>query len=311
MRNILISIGLVAIVVIGSIGLLQLINRPEQATSPKVAATEFPLYDIVRNVAGEGVDVVLILEPGISPHTFDATPAQIRAISGSQAVFAIGHGLDNWAVPLATAAGVPEVITVDREITFLPATIEYHHDEAGEETTDEHTGAESVDPHYHLAIPNAIKISGQVRDELSRLFPDQAATFSANFDLYATDLAVAQDDLEATLAPVTQRDIATFHNAWQYFARSLNLRIVTVFEEFPGKESTPAYLAEFGQQIRENNVRVIFAEPQFSTAALEPIARDLGVRLSTLDEVGGVPGRMSYIELMRYNAAQIAKELAP
>ena len=36
----------------------------------KVTATIFPLYDIVQSVAGDKVDVKLILSPGSSPHTF-------------------------------------------------------------------------------------------------------------------------------------------------------------------------------------------------------------------------------------------------
>src|SRR5512145_3554851 len=62
----------------------------------KVAATIFPLYDIVRQVAGPVADVVLILPPGASPHTFEPTPAGVRALAGAGALFVVGHGLDAW-----------------------------------------------------------------------------------------------------------------------------------------------------------------------------------------------------------------------
>ncbi len=58
-----------------------------------MAATIFPLYDIARHVAGPVVDVLLILPPGASPHTFEPTPSRVRALAGAQAVFVIGHGL--------------------------------------------------------------------------------------------------------------------------------------------------------------------------------------------------------------------------
>jgi ABC-type Zn2+ transport system substrate-binding protein/surface adhesin len=57
-------------------------------------------------------------------------------------------------------------------------------------------------------------------------------------------------------------------------------------------------------------VRVIFAEPQLSIDILRPIARDLGVALSVLDPLGGVPGRETFLELMRFNAGQIARSAA-
>src|SRR5919109_3752108 len=82
----------------------------------KVAATIFPLYDLVRNVAGPAVEVVLLVPMGASPHTFDARPGTIRALRGSAAVFAIGHGLDGWVARLAQGAGVTRTIVVDDQI---------------------------------------------------------------------------------------------------------------------------------------------------------------------------------------------------
>ena len=39
----------------------------------KVAATIFPLYDMVREIGGERVEVELIVSPGASPHLFEFT----------------------------------------------------------------------------------------------------------------------------------------------------------------------------------------------------------------------------------------------
>ncbi len=83
-------------------GLLLLVSTlawraPSPAAPLKVAATIFPLYDLVRQVAGPAVEVVLLVPPGASPHTFTVKPGTVRALTGCAAVFAIGHGLDDWA----------------------------------------------------------------------------------------------------------------------------------------------------------------------------------------------------------------------
>ena len=44
----------------------------------QVAATIFPLYDLVRQVAGEHAKVVLLVPPGASPHTVNCP---IRTVS--------------------------------------------------------------------------------------------------------------------------------------------------------------------------------------------------------------------------------------
>ena len=49
------------------------------ASAPvKVAATIFPLYDLVRQVAGAAAEVVLLVPPGASPHTFTVKPGTVR-----------------------------------------------------------------------------------------------------------------------------------------------------------------------------------------------------------------------------------------
>jgi len=89
---------------------------PDAAAPPRVAATIFPLHDIVRQVAGSVADVVLVLPPGGSPHTFEPTPATVRALSDASLMFVVGHGLDDWAARLARGAGVPRLVPADAGI---------------------------------------------------------------------------------------------------------------------------------------------------------------------------------------------------
>jgi ABC-type Zn2+ transport system substrate-binding protein/surface adhesin len=63
---------------------------------------------------------------------------------------------------------------------------------------------------------------------------------------------------------------------------------------------------EFQRTVRATGVRVLFTEPQLSVAPLRPIARDLGVTLSVLDPLGGVSGRETYVDLMLFDARQVA-----
>ena len=70
----------------------------ETTTKLVLSGTIFPVYDIVRQIAGDKADVSLLLAPGESPHTFNMTPSVQQAISESAIVFGIGEGLDEWIV---------------------------------------------------------------------------------------------------------------------------------------------------------------------------------------------------------------------
>ena len=93
-------------------------GRGIAASRLKVAATIFPLYDLIRQVAGPDLDVTLLVPPGASPHMATFTPSTIRALTGSAAIFIIGHGLDDWVARLASDAGMTHTIRVDKGIAL-------------------------------------------------------------------------------------------------------------------------------------------------------------------------------------------------
>jgi zinc transport system substrate-binding protein/manganese/iron transport system substrate-binding protein len=265
----------------------------------KVAATIFPLYDITRSVAGPGAEVVLVLPPGASPHTFEPTPAAVRALSGAEVLFVIGHGLDDWAARLARGAGVPRVVPVDAGIALRRAS---------------DTGRGRVDPHYWLSAANAKAIARIVAAELTRRAPGRRAEVERSLAAYLARLDTADARIRELLADLPTRRIATFHDAFGYFAEAYGLQVAAVFEPYPGQEPSLQFVIEFQRKIRASRVRVVFTEPQLSVEALRPIARDLGVTLAVLDPLGGMPGREGYVDLLLFNAHAVVagtRSLAP
>jgi ABC-type Zn uptake system ZnuABC Zn-binding protein ZnuA len=259
----------------------------------RVAATIAPLADIVRQVSGDAVEVVRIVPPGASPHTSEPTPAVVRSLSGARAIFFIGHRLDDWVLPLARAAGGAPTIRADSGIPLLRS-------ERGD-----------VDPHYWLSCTNARIIASAVERRLEALFPERAADFRRRLSDFSARLDAADAEIRRTLEGLPGRDIATFHDGFRYFTAAYGLRVVAVFEPYPGREPGPRFVEEFERKIRDARVRVIFSEPQLSVDVLSPIARDLHVKLSVLDPLGGVPGRETFLDLMRFNARQIARAAGP
>ncbi len=271
---------------------------------PSVAVTVFPLYDIVRNVAGDDVRVELILPSGANPHTYELTPSALRRLSGIEAIYAIGHGLDEWALAVRDQVHAGYVV-VDKGITLRESS------EHGDEEEDDHEGEDDhgpIDPHYWLDARNAVTIARTVRDDLSVRFPSHAIALNERFERYAAELMVLDAELRETLSAVSDPHIVTLHDAWYYFADAYGLEVVGTYEPTAAREPTPAYLAGLIQAIRDADVRILFAEPGAGVASIASFVEDNGLEVRVLDpEGGGVPGRESYIELMRYNAATIAQ----
>jgi zinc transport system substrate-binding protein/manganese/iron transport system substrate-binding protein len=286
-----VSGGLVAVATLAALLLAAAGPITADADGLKVAATIFPLYDIARSVAGSMAEIVLVLPPGASPHTFEPTPGSVRALSGAQVLFVIGHGLDDWAARLARGAGVPQVVPVDAGIALR--------------RTDD-TARGSVDPHYWLSAPNAKAIARTVAAELARRAPNRRAELDLSLATYLARLDAADAEVRGLLADLPTRRIATFHDAFGYFADAYALEVAAVFEPYAGLEPSLQFVLAFQRKIRASGVRVVFTEPQLSVETLGPIARDLGVTLAILDPLGGLPGRDGYIELLRFNARSVA-----
>lgn len=254
-------------------------------------ATIYPLYDMARNVAGDGAAVELIVPPGSSPHMFEFSPRQLQSMQNVKAVFAIGHGLDNWVTPVANAVKGARVIVVDQGIDLRKF-------EDG-----------TRDPHYWLNFGNARKITDNIAEALTQMDPAHAELYRGNAKAYKEQIAEKERELKAVLAPAQGIPILTFHDAWFYFSENFGLTIAGTFEPAAGEEPTPRYLAALQRNIEAEHVHIIFIEPQLSTGILESFAKDNKVGVAQLDPLGGVEGRTTYLELMEFNAESIRRAL--
>jgi ABC-type Zn uptake system ZnuABC Zn-binding protein ZnuA len=176
------------------------------------------------------------------------------------------------------------------------------------------TGRGRVDPHYWLSAANAKAIARIVAAELTRRAPGRRVEVERSLAAYLARLDTADARIRELLADLPTRRIATFHDAFGYFAEAYGLQVAAVFEPYPGQEPSLQFVIEFQRKIRASRVRVVFTEPQLSVEALRPIARDLGVTLAVLDPLGGMPGREGYVDLLLFNAHAVVagtRGLAP
>jgi len=262
-------------------------------TKPKIAATIFPVFDITRNIVGDRAQVVQIIPPGASPHTFEVTPQTALGLQGVKAIFKIGSGLDDWIDDVAKS-GSP-----DAPIFALSQRIDLRRFADG-----------SVDPHYWLDLSNVQVIAKNISDAVSEIDPANKDYYQSNLAAYSKKLETADGEITGLLSNISQKNIATFHNAWYYFTKRYGLNVVTAFEPFPGKEPAPRYLAEFINEIKKYNLKVVFTEPQFSSQSLEQIAKDQGVALVLINPVdGGAAGDSDFISVLEDDARIMASVL--
>jgi len=266
---------------------------PAAAAAVRVVATIFPLADMVEQIGKQHVEVITLLPAGASPHTFEPTPAQMRAMAGASVFFRVGAGLDAWASKLLAARNGPiTTITVADGLPLL----------AGVE-------GQAGDPHIWLD-PIIVRdhIVPAIATALRQAIPEAGADIAVADEAFCSALTHLDSDIRTRLAGITNRTYVATHAAWRYFGRRYALQEVAVVEAFPGKESSAQGIATVIRRARASHTRVLLVEPQVAQRTAQQIARDLNARLVTVDPLGGpeLAGRNHYSDLMRYNTDRLA-----
>lgn len=302
------------------------------AAQPRIVVSIHPYFDLTQRIAGPEATVVRLLPPGASPHGFDPTPSVVAEIEGADLVV-INGGIDEWVLDLvAQGTDAPSVLELLPLYVGLDEIVAAEHaEEHADEHADEHTEREGAEhageeedhvhedahEHAHEGVNAHIWLDpvlmeqavGSIAVRLAELDPDRADTYRQNAAVLVEELRALHGSLQLILAPARGAPFIPFHDAWPYFAARYELDLVMEIEPFPGREPGPRYLAEVVGAIRSSGAPAIFAEAQLGDRPAQVIADEAGVQVRTLDPIGGVAGRMSYEELLRYNAEILAEAL--
>lgn len=275
----------------------------------QVAVSTPLLADIVRNVAGDVVDVFSVMPESADPHTWEATPQDFVRVGDADSFVSIGAHLEpfvesgGWRRAVADA-GVAQLVLADHVALIAVDKVIDH----GDHVHDLREG----DPHIWLDPNKVIEALPAIAAHLSEVDPGNAATYRTNADAYAATLRGLDAELEASFRaiPAERRTLVVFHDAYTYFAARYGFEVVGVVLKNPDGEVSARELAELQDVIEEHDVPVVFAEPQFNTDVLDVLVADTGIAVGELLTDAFADRVTTYVDLMRYNRDSLVSHLA-
>ena len=255
-----------------------------------VVATTALMADFVRNVGGDLVSVTALVPPGAEVHSFQSTPADSVALSRAALVVSNGGDLDGFLDPLIQGSLSKEAVHVVAAAPLLAA---------GE-----------TDPHLWQNPVFTVVYVESIRDGLIAADPANAAAYRANFEAYKEELIKLDFDIASTLStvPPERRHLITFHDAFGHFATRYGWEI-SAFVGGGGGEVSPGRVVEILEQVRDQGIPAVFAEPQFRADVLENAAEEAGVEVGTIYSDVLDSEMSSYIDMMLFNAKNLARLL--
>ncbi|MGL5295155.1 MAG: zinc ABC transporter substrate-binding protein ZnuA [Aeromonas sp.] len=278
-----------------------------------------PLGFIAAAITDGVSEPKVLLPTGASPHDFSLRPSDIRHINSADLVVWVGPELESFmAKPLA---GHPHTLTLTKvegmalfnyadqhtqdEHNHDHGTSPQRHDDEGH--SDHHH--EGIDPHVWLGPPQAKVIAKAIATELSKLDPANQARYAANLAVFDAKVDAKDKMIAGQMKAVNQKGYFVFHEAYGYWERHYGMRSKGHFTVSPERRPGAKTLLAIRKALEEKKASCIYAEPQFSPAVIESVARNTGTKVLLLDEAGEqVPlGPDSYPQFMQQLADAFAQ----
>lgn len=275
-----------------------------------VVATIFPQYDFVRQIAGDAVDLTLLLPPGGESHSYEPTPRDMAAIAACDLFIEVGGPSEEWAADLRSSVDTDgmRVIALLDLVEVIGMEHEHDHDHADHE--------EELDEHVWTSPRNAAVIAGAIADALIALDPDNADLYRTNADAYLAKLS-ALDATFADIAENSARKTLIFGDRFpfRYLADAYGLDYAAAFPGCAAEgEPAPATVAALIEQVKAESIPVVFTI-EFSRGEIaDAICAETGAAKRTMHSchnlsVADFEAGVTYVELMSRNAELLREAL--
>ena len=277
-------------------------------TRPLLIVTSFlPIQSHTLAIAGQNAEVVQLLGKDAGPHDFQLSPSDVKKLAEADLFIINGAGIEDWLDDLVKKSSNKDLVIVDTskgvDLVESPEEVAI----AGGHGHHHHQG-DGGNPHIWLDPVIAQKQAANIVAALQKADPANAAAYAENGAAYAAELEALDAEYRATLAPLPNKNLVSFHDAFPYLSARYGLNYVGAIAEFPEKDPTPRQLASLVDKIRELQVGVLFAETGYAPGLLEKIAKETGAKVSSLDTLEvGQGGAKAYLERMRKNLSSLQR----
>ena len=260
----------------------------------KVVTTTTVIYDLVKNIGGEKVEVDYLSRGDQDVHFLEILPSYMLKLRNADIFFQIGLQLEMWA---------PQIIDGSRNsnLKIVYLSDEINPKEVPTTKVDASLGDvhPNGNPHYWLDPYNAKIMVQEIYNELSLQSPENDSYFKTNLDNYLAKLDKKISEWESKMSKLKQKEIIFFHSAWIYFADRFGIKIAGYVEPKPGIPPTPSHNADIIQLIKKKNIKLIVMDVFYSDNAPNQIASITGVKVLKIPtQVFGQKNIKSYIDLI-------------
>lgn len=283
-------------------------NYQNKSTNKQVTigVTTFALYDIVKHIATEGVNVVNILPFGVDPHSFEPTPKLMIAMEKSALVFYSGAGLEPW---IANFNFKHKAVNISKFVDLQELAEDEHEPEE-----HHHSHESGLDPHYWLDFDNMKKASTVITDELIKVLPQNRELYLKNEAQYLLMLKRLDEMYKTKLSKCENDTVIMSHNALGYVAKRYDFKVESLTGLSPESEPSAQDINRIFRHIKKDGIDTIFFENFVNEKLITNIAKDAKIKLELFEPLGTITADeakvgLTYEDIMKTNLQKLAEAL--
>ena len=258
----------------------------------KVVASFSILGDIVQQVAGDAIDLSVIVGPDSDTHVYEPKPADVQKMTEADVVIVNGLGFEGWQTRLTSASNFKGTVIVASD---------------GIQADSMADDPLTTDPHAWQNVMFARRYADNIRDGLCKADAENCPLFTARAADYDSQLSTLDANIKSAISsvPSDRRIIITSHDAFGYFARAYGITVMAPEGINTESEASARDVAILIGQIRTYKVTTLFVENISDPRLMEQIGSETGVKIGEAlysDALSGPEGPAStYIAMMRHN----------
>lgn len=224
----------------------------------KVVASFYPVYEFVKEIGGNKVDVTSLIPIGVEPHDYEPTIQQIQNAETADLVVYNGAGLEKWIDKINAKFKVE----ASQGLNLLMSN-----DTGNSGTYDLHVWLDPI--LAEMEVEN-------IRDALVKIDPANTQYYKANADRFIGKLNDLDYRIKTELATCNKKDFIAFHNAFTYFANRYGLNQHSVHQGLtPEGEVLPQRLQGVIELARDLGLHIVYSEDLVDPRSSEVIAQEI------------------------------------
>lgn len=251
-----------------------------------VVVSILPQQTFVEKIGGDKVNVNTMVRPGSEPHSYEPKPSQMKNISKADIYFPIGLEFEHtWLEKFAAQNDKMKFIKMAKNVKLIEMAKHNHeHSEHEEEEHedhekhDDHDEKDGLDPHTWTSPSNVKIMAKNIFTALSKMDSSNQKYYEKNYLNFIEEINETDKKIKKILSSLEKGSkFMVFHPSWGYFAKEYNLEQLVI--EVEGKEVKPKMLQKIIEEAREEKVKAIFTQSEFSDKSARVIASELKIKV--------------------------------